>query len=269
MANCPGALGVLLCGIRNNLASVMMPILRRASVRRAMAHSPVPSPAAMATPLLRQSASASRDDHAPRWAGVAKARRPRSKCRETAAGWDARRPPAWRKPWLPIHRFLESPSCEINSYNVSRFRTSADHRMSLHSLSERVRQQRGPIALLRQRWQSAHAAHFVDGQNAAADQDLLDLRLLHLVGRIHIGKDKLQVVPAQALLMASRVKCSENSRATGTTAVRNASSYCVVAVFRLTSRSSPNSMGGRSKASAMMRIRNSCHCSAGQRRCRR
>ena len=54
-------------------------------------------------------------------------------------------------------------------------------------------------ALFGQRRQAFHAADLVDSENTAADEDLLDLRLLQFVRRIDVGEDELQVIPAEAL----------------------------------------------------------------------
>ncbi len=53
--------------------------------------------------------------------------------------------------------------------------------------------------LFRKGRKAAHATHLIDGEDAAANQDLLDLCLLQFVGRIHVGEDEFQVIPAQAL----------------------------------------------------------------------
>ena len=93
--------------------------------------------------------------------------------------------------------------------------------------------------LLGQRRQAFHTADFIDGQDTAADEDLLDLRLLQLIGRIKIGEDEFQIVPAKALAMASRVRCSANERADRHDRGAEGVVDKLAAVLRLTSCSRP------------------------------
>ena len=63
-----------------------------------------------------------------------------------------------------------------------------------------------------QRRQSPQAPHLIHGKHAVSDQDVLDLRLLHLASRrVHIGKTNSRSCQPNFLLIASRVRCSAKS----------------------------------------------------------
>ena len=118
-----------------------------------------------------------------------------------------------------------------------------------------------PMASQSLNGQPPHPPHFIHRQHSVLQQDLLNLRLLHRIRRIHICKHKLQIRPSQP-------SCKFHPASDAPPAVAPSAQSPGETPDRSSPPPStdshpapvPSNCGGRSNASAITRNRNSCHC---------